>query len=58
MEDPITKVLRSFWDVGIIGTNHPDVLEDLLITGVAGLNNQPAHRVHDDRSGTTVYTTR
>ena len=48
MEDPIAKLLWALRGVGILGADRPNVLENLLITGFAGLNDQPTHRVHDD----------
>ena len=58
MEDPIAKLLWALRGVGILGTNHPNVPENLLITGFTGLNDQPTHRVHNDCSSTTIYPTR
>ena len=43
MEDPIAKLLRTLRGVSIIGADHPDVPENLLITGFAGLDDQPPH---------------
>jgi hypothetical protein len=43
MEDPVAELPRTLRDVGILGADHPDVLENLFVTGVGGLNNQPAH---------------
>ena len=57
MEDTIAKLLRTLWGVGDLGADHPDVFENLLIASPAGLNDQPAHRIDDHGSGTTVYST-
>lgn len=58
MEDSIAQLLRSFRSILVIGADHPDILENLLIAVVTGLDDQSAHRIDDDRSSTAIYAAR